>query len=118
VYRGTKEGNAAEVAIETDSEIFKFFGLIDYDCHRVYAIKVVATTSSSSSITFAELPLYGHVGEVHPNGKVAVPVVPQGYASATRDLTPYAGKDVAFPKLRSAVLTPPPPPPSSYRRRC
>lgn len=104
VSLGKKNGSAPEVEMGVASGIFRFYGLIDYDCMRIYAVKVVITSDTYSSIHFVEFPLYGKVDEVGPNGNIPVPKVPEGFAPQTQDLTPYVPANTPFPKLRTVTL--------------
>ena len=45
---------------------WKAYGLVDLNCKRVYAVKVMVWTKVSASVAYVPLDLYGYVDEAKP----------------------------------------------------
>eukprot|EP01127_Copromyxa_protea_P009743 TRINITY_DN2315_c0_g3_i2.p1 TRINITY_DN2315_c0_g3~~TRINITY_DN2315_c0_g3_i2.p1 ORF type:complete len:347 (+),score=87.69 TRINITY_DN2315_c0_g3_i2:709-1749(+) len=65
VYQAQKTGET-ELLLKEGNH-WSAWGLVDLNCKRVYAIKVLVWTEVSASVGYAPLELYGHVDEVKTN---------------------------------------------------
>eukprot|EP01125_Pyxidicula_operculata_P001354 TRINITY_DN11254_c0_g1_i1.p1 TRINITY_DN11254_c0_g1~~TRINITY_DN11254_c0_g1_i1.p1 ORF type:complete len:618 (-),score=127.34 TRINITY_DN11254_c0_g1_i1:94-1947(-) len=70
VFKAMQDGVTEVLLFEREKDNgtkWKSFALIDLNCNRVYAVKVVIWNDVSSSVGYAKLPLYGDVSETKPN---------------------------------------------------
>jgi len=69
VFKAEQDGNTEQLLGEGSGNHheWKAWGLVDTNCRRVYAVKVIITTPVSGALGYCLVDLYGNVEETKPN---------------------------------------------------